>query len=195
VERGAREAEHARDGFHTGFVRGMVGMALAGLTHGRLSLKTKIPSAPKEIRPFEAQGIGDQKLREAAIQKATSEDRPFHDALLTVRGWPEIPFDGRLLVTQQDALLMGGKIQALAGFADHVRFLDKELCRSCNEKTCIAMCSGQAITQGADGTPAFEREKCVHCGACLWNCAHAPDGESGNIEFLAGAGGLHSAEN
>ena len=36
---------------------------------------------------------------------------------------------------------------------------------------------------------AFEREKCVHCGACLWNCAHT------NIEFRAGAGGLHSAEN
>jgi electron-transferring-flavoprotein dehydrogenase len=195
VERGAREAEHARDGFHTGFVRGMVGMALAGLTHGRLSLKTKIASAPKQIRPFEAQGTADQKLREAAIRKATDEGRPFHDALLTARGWPEISFDGRLLVTQQDALLMGGKVQAMSAFADHVRFLDKDLCRSCREKTCIAMCSGQAITQGADGTPAFEREKCVHCGACLWNCAHAPNGETSNIEFLAGAGGLHSAEN
>jgi electron-transferring-flavoprotein dehydrogenase len=195
VERGAREAEHARDGFHTGFVRGMVGMALAGLTDGRLSLKTKIASAPKQIRPFEAQGTADQKLREAAIQKAADEGRPFHDALITARGWPEISFDGRLLVTQQDALLMGGKVQAMPGFADHVQFLDKDLCRLCREKTCIAMCSGQAITQGADGTPAFEREKCVHCGACLWNCAHAPDGESGNIEFLAGAGGLHSAEN
>jgi electron-transferring-flavoprotein dehydrogenase len=51
------------------------------------------------------------------------------------------------------------------------------------------MCSGQAITQGAGGVIAFEREKCVHCGACLWNCAHA------NVEFRAGAGGLHSAEN
>jgi len=194
VERGAREAEHARDGFHSGFVRGMLGMALAGLTGGRLSLKTEIPSAPQQIRPFEAD-IADQKLREAALQKAADEGRPFHDELLTARGWPEISFDGRLLVTQQDALLMGGKVQAMPGFADHVRFLDKELCRSCGEKTCIAMCSGQAITQGADGVPAFEREKCVHCGACLWNCAHARDGESGNIEFLAGAGGLHSAEN
>ncbi len=195
VERGAREAEHARDGFHAGFVRGMVGMALTGLTGGRLSLRTRIPSASKQIRPLGAQGMADRKLREAALQKATDEGRPFHDALLTARGWPEIPFDGRLLVTQQDALLMGGKVQAMPGFADHVRFLDKVLCESCKEKTCIAMCSGQAIAQGADGMPAFEREKCVHCGACLWNCAHARDGESGNIEFLAGAGGLHSAEN
>jgi electron-transferring-flavoprotein dehydrogenase len=90
---------------------------------------------------------------------------------------------------------MGGKVQAAAGFADHVVFRDKELCVHCIEKTCIAMCSGQAITLGEDGLPAFEREKCVHCGGCLWNCAYSPDGEHGNIEFRAGSGGLHSAEN
>ena len=85
--------------------------------------------------------------------------------------------------------------QAMPGYADHVRFIDKKLCESCAQKTCISMCSGQAIAASADGLPAFEREKCVHCGACLWNCAHSPDGEHGNIEFVAGSGGLHSAEN
>jgi electron-transferring-flavoprotein dehydrogenase len=69
------------------------------------------------------------------------------------------------------------------------------LCIACGEKTCIAMCSGQAITLGEDGAPAFEREKCAHCGACLWNCGQSPDGEHSNIEFRAGSGGLHSAEN
>ncbi len=102
---------------------------------------------------------------------------------MTARGWPEIPFDGRLLVTHQDALLMGGKVQAMPGFADHVVFLDRRRCIACEEKTCIAMCSGQALTLGTDGAPDFEREKCVHCGACLWNCAHSPDGERSNIEF------------
>ena len=97
--------------------------------------------------------------------------------MLTARGWPEIPLDGRLLVTQQDALLLGGKVQAMPGFADHVLFKDPALCRTCGEKTCVAMCSGQAITQGEDGLPAFEREKCIHCGACLWNCGTSPDGE------------------
>jgi electron-transferring-flavoprotein dehydrogenase len=114
---------------------------------------------------------------------------------MSVRGWPEIPYDGRLLVTHQDALLMGGKVQAMPGFADHVIFRDPKLCAGCGEKTCVAMCSGQAITEGPDGVPAFEREKCIHCGACLWNCAQAPDGETSNIDFSAGAGGLHSAEN
>ena len=110
-------------------------------------------------------------------------------------GWPEIAFDGKLLVSHQDALLMGGKVQAAGGFADHVIFRDPELCSACGERTCIAMCSGQAITQGETALPAFDREKCVHCGACLWNCAQSPDGEHSNIEFRAGAGGLHSAEN
>jgi electron-transferring-flavoprotein dehydrogenase len=194
VERGAREAENARNGFHGGFVRGLAGMGLAGLTGGRLSLPAHIPPAPKQIRRLGAYGKAGLKLREAAAL-AVADGRPLHDALMTARGWPEIPFDGRLLVTHQDALLMGGKVQAIPGFADHVLFLDRNRCIQCLEKTCIAMCSGQALTLGDDGAPAFEREKCVHCGACLWNCAQSPDGERSNIEFMAGSGGLHSAEN
>ena len=69
----------------------------------------------------------------------------------TARGWPAIPFDGHLLVTHQDALLMGGKVQAPPGFADHVAFRDPDCLRRVRDKTCIAMCSGQAITLGADG--------------------------------------------
>ncbi len=194
VERGAREARNARNGFQLGFVRGLVGMALAGLTGGRLALRANIPPAPKQIRRHGMNETAGLKLKQAAAL-AVSDGRPLHDALMTARGWPEIPFDGRLLVTHQDALLMGGKVQAMPGFADHVVFLDKGRCISCEEKTCIAMCSGQAITLGEDDAPAFEREKCVHCGACLWNCPHSPDGERSSIEFQAGSGGLHSAEN
>lgn len=188
VERGAREAENARNGFHKGFVRGLVGMALAGLTGGRLSLKAETPTAGRQIRPFAANSTESRQLKEAA-ELASAENRSLHDALLTVRGWPEVQYDGRLLVTQQDALLIGGKVQAMPGFADHVRFRDLTLCIECREKTCVAMCSGQAITEGSDGLPAFEREKCVHCGGCLWNCPNT------NVEFNAGSGGLHSAEN
>ncbi len=194
VESGTREAENARNGFHGGIVKGMIGMALAGLTGGRLSLKARIPAASKQIHPFDANSTEGRQLKYAAAL-AHAEGRSLHDAPMSVRGWPEIPYDGRLLVTHQDALLMGGKVQAMPGFADHVAFRDPKRCRGCTEKRCVAMCSGQAITEGADGVPAFEREKCVHCGACLWNCAQAPDGEGSNIAFSAGAGGLHSAEN
>ena len=88
----------------------------------------------------------DVVTRRAAAQLAVQDGRPFHDALLSARGWPEIGFDGRLLVTHQDALLMGGKVQAAPGFADHVHFRDLTLCAECDDKTCVAMCSGQAIT-------------------------------------------------
>ena len=189
IEREGKEAENARVGFHHGMVRGMVGMALAGLTRGRISLNGKIPPAEEQIRPFSAKAAGvSPSQAEKLVYAANTGGLPLHNALLSARGWPEIKFDGRLLVTQQDALLMGGKVQAMPGFADHVIFRDPYLCAECAEKTCVAMCSGQAITQ-AEGAIAFEREKCVHCGACLWNCAHT------NIEFRAGAGGLHSAEN
>ncbi len=112
-------------------------------------------------------------------------------------GWPEIPCDGQLLVSHQDALLMGGKVQAPGGFADHVHFVYPDFCASCATKLCVEMCSGQAITLGGDGMPAFDREKCVHCGGCLWNCATSleDDPQRGNIDFRAGAGGFHSAEN
>jgi electron-transferring-flavoprotein dehydrogenase len=193
VEKGATEAQNARNGFQDGIVKGMVGMALAGLTGGKLSLGAKIPPAYKQIRPFPADSSDAQKIKDAT--ELPADGRPLHDALLSARGWPEIPFDGRLLVTQQDALLMGGKVQAMPGFADHVSFRDFTLCKECGEKTCVAMCSGQAITQGEDNLPVFEREKCVHCGACLWNCGQSPDGERTNIAFRAGSGGLHSAEN
>jgi electron-transferring-flavoprotein dehydrogenase len=194
VERGALEAENARNGFQDGIVKGMIGMALAGLSHGKLSLSAHIPPAHKQIRHFVSESVEGLQLKKALVM-AHIEGRTFHDALLSVRGWPEIPLDGRLLVTQQDALLIGGKVQANPGFADHVVFRNPELCKTCGEMTCVAMCSGQAITQGEDGAPAFEREKCVHCGACLWNCGQSPDGEHSNIEFRAGSGGLHSAEN
>jgi electron-transferring-flavoprotein dehydrogenase len=61
----------------------------------------------------------------------------------------------------------------------------------------VEVCSGQAITPGQNGVPAFDREKCVHCGACYWNCSQPDpsDPERMNIAFRAGAGGLHSAEN
>jgi electron-transferring-flavoprotein dehydrogenase len=194
VERNAREAMNARNGFHHGVVAGLVGMAMAGLTGGRLSLAARIPPVHKQIRKHPIRSMKELKRREIAML-AVEDGRPLHDAMMSARGWPEIEYDGRLLVSHQDALLMGGKVQAMPGFADHVVFRDAGLCIHCDDKTCIAMCSGQALTLSENGIPAFEREKCVHCGACLWNCSTAGADGKTNIEFRAGAGGLHSADN
>jgi electron-transferring-flavoprotein dehydrogenase len=79
-------------------------------------------------------------------------------------------------------------VQAPPG-ADHVTFRDPALCRACASKLCVNMCSGQAIAAADEGGVSFDREKCVHCGACLWNC------EQANVVFAAGTGGLHSSEN
>jgi electron-transferring-flavoprotein dehydrogenase len=194
VEQGAREAIDARTGFHKGFIPGLIGMALSGLTGGRLAIKGHIPSASQQIKNSHAATL-DTLSPERVGEVALADARPLHDALMSARGWPEIPLDGRLLVTHQDALLMGGKVQAMPGYADHVVFLDPALCDHCQEKTCVSMCSGQAIYRADGNVPAFEREKCIHCGACLWNCAHPPQGELSNVAFKAGSGGLHSAEN
>ncbi len=200
VEKEGRIAEKARDGFQKGFVRGMMGMSLAGFTNGALHLSGGLKRPHERIQSLEKYYEGKipqeelKKIREDAVKTGSS----LHDAIMDRLGWPKIQYDGKVLVSHQDALLLGGKVQAPEGYADHVVFLHKRVCESCGEKVCIELCSAQAITMNAGGgVPLFDREKCVHCGACLWNCAHARPGDKdrGIVEFRAGAGGLHSAEN
>ncbi|MGE4297955.1 MAG: 4Fe-4S ferredoxin [Desulfovibrionaceae bacterium] len=200
VEEEGQIAKHARDAFQKGPLQGMLGMALTGQTKGKLNWKTAIKRPYEHVPTIEEyyKGVIPPEEIEAIRRDCTAKGLPLHNALMTRAGWPEIPHDGKLLVSHQDALLMGGKVQAPHGYADHVIFKDPAKCAACREKVCVEACSGQAIATNPDGpVPLFDREKCVHCGACLWNCskADARDAEQTNIAFKAGAGGLHSAEN
>jgi electron-transferring-flavoprotein dehydrogenase len=200
MEKESRQAKKARDGFQRGFIPGVIGMGLTGLSHGYLNLPAEVRRPREQIATLE-EFCGDRisptdlaVLREEARAKGV----PVSDAVMDRLGWPQIPLDGQLLVSHQDVLLMGGKVQAADGFADHVAFLDPSLCRDCYPQLCAEMCSGQAITPGeGGGVPQFDRDKCVHCGACVWNCTRGriDDPERGNVDFRAGSGGLHSAEN
>jgi electron-transferring-flavoprotein dehydrogenase len=199
VEQEGRVAEKSRDGFQSGVVRGLMGMALAGLSGGRLALSGRLLRPWERIPSLEDYYRGRipaaevRKIRDDCYARGASA----HAALMDRAGWPAISCDGKLLVSHQDALLMGGKVQAPAGYADHVAFEFPDRCRECGTKICVEACSGQAITPGENGVPNFDREKCVHCGACLWNCASAaPDHpERMAVSFRAGTGGLHSVEN
>jgi len=195
VDHESKIAADARNGFQQGVVTGMIGMAVAGLSGGRVTpasrpTRSQLPSLEdfygSRIPPAEL-----KQMQEECAAKGTS----LHDRIMDRCGWPQIPMDGKLLISHQDALLMGGGVQASPGYANHVIFRRPELCRACETKLCVEMCSGQAITRSEEGVPAFDREKCVYCGACLWNCQAEGDGTQGNIEFNAGAGGLHSALN
>jgi electron-transferring-flavoprotein dehydrogenase len=196
VEKEARIAEKSRDGFQAGVVTGMLGMALAAFSNGQLSLGGKPPQPCAHLASlaqFYRGKIGFPEI--AALEKqCATQATSLHDALMNRCGWPEIVADGSLLVSQQDVLLLGGKVQAPAGYADHVIFRDIEVCRRCGTKLCVEMCSAQAITRSLEGAPNFDREKCVFCGACSWNCPETVSGQP-NLRFTAGAGGLHSAEN
>lgn len=199
VEQEAKVAEKARDGFNESFVRGLVGMGVTGMTRGLVNMPGRMRRAYERLPSIERY-FGDRiplaEIREIRRQ-CQAAGLPLHDALMDRSGWPKIEFDGTLLVSHQDALLMGGKVQAAAGFADHVTFLDTGTCAGCGEQVCIDGCSGQAIMPGPDGVPQFDREKCIHCGVCLWNCSkpHAADPERTNVLFAAGSGGLHSPIN
>jgi len=197
VEKEGRIAERSRDGFTRGFLAGMVGMGLAGLTSGKLSWfgRAVDPRNPfPDVNAYFKGRIVPSEI-ESIVREAEKKGVSASDALMDRAGWPAVPYDGKLLISHQDALLVGGKVQAAAGYADHVVFLYPEKCRDCGEKVCVEMCSGQAITRDPEKGVRFDREKCVHCGACLWNCAHPVEGRQSNIDFRAGSGGLHSAEN
>jgi len=193
-------ATQARDGFQQGVLSGLMGMGLTGMTGGRLNIGAKIKRPFERVPSLEEycrDKISPAKVEE--LQKtAVSQGSPMADPVMDAFGWPQIPLDGQLLISQQDALLLGGKVQAAAGYADHVVVTDPALCENCSPQLCVEICSGQALAyREGGGAPLFEREKCVHCGACLWNCTKPlkPGDELCNIEFRAGAGGLHSAEN
>jgi electron-transferring-flavoprotein dehydrogenase len=196
VEKEAGVAEKARDGFHRGIVRGFTGMMLAALSNGKISLG-KPPKTPNENlqspSDFYRGKLTQQQLVEIEAD-CDAKGLALHDGLMDRCGWPPIQHDDALLVSHHDVLLMGGKVQAPPGFADHVIFRDVEVCGQCGTKLCVAMCSAQAITRSLGGSPNFDREKCVFCGACAWNCPETSDGKP-NLQFIAGAGGLHSAEN
>jgi electron-transferring-flavoprotein dehydrogenase len=198
IEREGKVAEKARDGFQSGVVTGLLGMALAGATGGRVSLGDEPPHPAEKIRTVEAFYEGRIPPEEIARARHACEASgvPLHDALMELAGWPAVPLDGSLLVSQQDALLVGGKVQAPPGYADHVVFARPERCAACLRKVCFEICSAEAIRPGEDGVPTFDREKCVHCGACLWSCTERLDGtDEVNLQLRAGTGGLHSAEN
>ncbi len=199
VDAESRIAEKARDGFQRGVVPGLIGTMLTGLTKGVLAMPGR-PGAPHTRVPAPADYYAGRISKEdlAAIRRDCDTKGIAASGVLMDRvGWPAIPFDGELLVSHQDALLMGGKVQAPSGYADHVVFLYPSECESCASKICVEMCSGQAITPSENGRPLFDREKCIHCGACLWNCAkaHPKTPEHTRVSFRAGTGGLHSAEN
>jgi electron-transferring-flavoprotein dehydrogenase len=189
IDRESKAAADARNGFQHGVLTGLIGTALAGFTGGAVSFGLRSKSATtSSLEAMYRSRISSAELKQLQAECA-KQGSALHDRIMDRCGWPQIPFDGRLLISHQDALLMGGSVQAPPGYANHVIFVRPELCHKCESKLCVEMCSGQAITRGDNGLPAFDREKCVYCGACLWNC------EEGNVDFRAGAGGLHSALN
>ena len=191
VDKESKAAADARNGFQSGVVAGLIGTALAGLTGGAVAFGLR----SKRAATSSLEKVYGTRIAPAELKKLQEEcagtGSALHDRIMDRCGWPRIPFDGKLLISHQDALLTGGSVQAPAGYANHVIFVRPELCRECESKLCVEMCSGQAITRGDSGVPAFDREKCVYCGACLWNC----NSNEGNVDFRAGAGGLHSTLN
>jgi electron-transferring-flavoprotein dehydrogenase len=199
LEEEAQIAASARNGFQNGFFSGLFGMGLTMVSGGKLKPKGQVKATHERsanLKEFYKGRIPADEIKEIQ-DESYAKGVAASDALMTRAGWPEIQYDGQLLMSHQDALFAGGKVQAAAGYKDHVVFLFPYLCETCENKLCIEICSGQAITPGDKGIPEFDREKCIHCGACMWNCVKTIPGDptKTNILFQAGSGGLHSVEN
>jgi len=198
LDRRLKKATTARRGFNKSFFWGMLGEALCGFTGGFLHLPFKSVPPASRVPDLETALKGrkvDRAKLEEGLSAAKRAAQPLHDAVMDACGWPKIAYDGKLFMSHQDVLFAGGKVQAAPGFSDHVSFADPALCADCTKRTCVEICSAQALmppeTEG--GVPRFDREKCIHCGACIWNCARLrPGTDEANVVFSAGSGGLHS---
>ena len=164
VEKEGRIAEKSRDGFQRGGDRlggnGAGGIQQWMLVAGRQTSRENCEHLAS-LAEFYRGKISFPEMVALEKQCAT-EGTPLDDVLMNRCGWPEIAQDGSLLVSHQDVLLLGGKVQAPPGYADHVVFRDIEVCGPCGTKLCAEMCSAEAITRSLEGAPNFDREKvCV----------------------------------
>ena len=183
------KTREAREGFKASFVAGMIHMALVGMSNGKLKLPKCILKLLKDKKLSLQDYLPHLSASELStlIQNAKNTQTFLHDEVLQKRGWPKINYDGQNMISQQDILLIGGKVQAAEGYADHIQIKDPARCQNCYPQKCVEICSGNALMPGGTPQPTFSREKCVFCGACRWTCD--------NIIFKAGSGGLHSNEN
>jgi len=115
VDAESKIAADSRIGFERGVFTGMIGMALAGLTGGRIALSLPNQAARsislEEVYRSRIPSTELKHIQEECAAKGT----PLHDRIMDRCGWPPIPMDGKLLVSHQDALLMGGGVQAPSG--------------------------------------------------------------------------------
>ena len=203
VEAEGRVAEKARDGFQQRRRhRPRSGWRSPALTKGKLSLGERAAAPGRADR---ARSRSSTRARSRAEEIARDprgvrgEGRPAATTRSWTRaGWPAVPLDGKLLVTHQDALLMGGKVQAPPGYADHVVFLQpRALPGAAARQVCIEICSAEAIAAGRRRRPEPSTARSASTAARACGAARsALDGtDEVNMTFRAGAGGLHSAEN
>jgi electron-transferring-flavoprotein dehydrogenase len=117
VEEEGRVAQNARNGFQKGVVPGLLGMALAGLTKGRISWPGRVKRTWERIPSIEAYFRDKISKREIELlrQECTAKGHNLHDALMDRAGWPAIPYDGKLLVSHQDACFWAAKSRPQGG--------------------------------------------------------------------------------
>ncbi len=151
VDKESKAAADARNGFQCGVLAGLIGTVLAGFTGGAIAFGPRSGRADTSS----LENVYGTRIALAELKKLQEEcsgqGSALHDRIMDCCGWPQIPFDGKLLISHQDALLTGGSVQAAPGYANHVIFIRPELCRECESKLCVEMCSGQAITRGDSG--------------------------------------------
>ena len=196
VEQEGRVAEKARDGFHRGVVTGLIGMALAGMTGGKRWLGGEPELLPDRRRVLprphprcRAPGHPSTSVAARGIAAPRRLDGPLRLARDRLRRRVAGVAPGRAPARRQSPGAAGIRRPRALRLPRFLRALRREDVHR------------NVFRPGAHsrpaGVPQFDRDKCVHCGACVWNCTVTleDDPTRGNIEFKAGAGGLHSGEN
>ena len=116
--------------------------------------------------PKPTQGLTDYYHGKLSAERGGAHREPVplqgvacHDALMDRCGWPAIRYDGQLLVSHQDALLMGGKVQAPPGLRGSCPVSGRGSLPSSASASFASKCaSGQALTPSHGDAGVRSRE-------------------------------------
>ena len=152
LEKEAHIAEKSRDGFQSGVVTGLIGMAVAAFSGGRL-IRRK-PSCESHraaglsggVLSRQTQSNRDCENREGCLFNFPRRFRPRSaDGPLRLA---RDEYDGSLLVPHQDVLLMGGKVQAAADTPTTLSFAIWK-CAAGAVTSCASRCVPDRLSPGA----------------------------------------------
>ena len=125
-----------------------------------------------EIGTLEDFYAGKIPAEEIALLRTQCAEKgvPLHDALMDRVGWPQVVLDGEMLVSIRMHCSWAARCRRRPGTPITWCSSTRQSVPDLPEAGVRGGLLGGGAASRRGRRPDFDREKCVHCGACLWSC-------------------------